>query len=211
MAIDLNRPIGQSKGPAAALPSKKSINLLVRESKSHNAWKYALVAFVLAALVALFAKFAVFDVYKQLDLKRAELHAAKQELAAVEKQAEGYDAVLEEYRSFVGTGQDSFVDALEVMDLVASVVEPNATVSAVSASGGMVQVNVKDIALGSLGQLADDLREDPLVEEVSVSAANEEAAGGEGVEADGESAREKSVSATLQITLVAPVEEEAEL
>lgn len=197
MAIDLNKPIGAPAAASTALPSKTTMNLLVHERKTRGAWKYVLAGLVLIGLVALFAKFAVFDVFSQVGLKESELFAAQQELAAVEKQLENYDAVFEEYRSYTGIASEGTIDALEVMNMVGSVVQPRATVTAASTSDGNLQVNVKGITLDELGKLADTLRAEDMVESVAVTTANE---------TTGKAASEEdaggTVSATLQITLV---------
>ncbi len=189
MAIDWNKPLGSSASSAAsaALPSKKTMNLLVKESKRKGAGKYVAGALALALLVGLFAKFAVLDVFSQVDLKRNELNAVQQELSAVQKQADNYDAVLEEYHSYTGVDFRGATDSLAVMDMVAKVVQPQATITAVSVSNGLMQVNVKDVSLDSLGKLADQLRAQEMVETVTVANASD--------------AESNNVTATLQVAL----------
>ena len=200
MAFDLSKPIGAAPAASMTLPTKKTMNLLVRESKTRGAWKYALAAAVLALLVALFAKFAVFDVFEQVNLKNAELYGAQQELAGVEKQLSNYDAVLEEYRSYTGIASDDAIDALAVMDMVARVVQPKATVTAASTSNGILVVNVKGITLDELGKLSDTLRGEPMVEAVAVTTATE-ANSSNKTDEGAESEADKTVAASLQITL----------
>ncbi|MBQ9021418.1 MAG: hypothetical protein IJ113_05340 [Eggerthellaceae bacterium] len=203
MALDLNKPIGVSASSASmALPTKKTMNLLVRERKTRGAWKYVLAALGLALLVGLFAKFAVFDVLAQVDLKRSELYAAQQELSAVQSQLENYDAILEEYRSYTGIASDGSTDALVVMNMVATLVQPRATVTAASTSDGSLLVNVKDITLDDLGKLADALRNDAMVADVAVTTASDISSKSE----EGSESTNK-VSATLQITLSSGAEE----
>ena len=193
MAIDLNKPLGAPPAGSTALPTKKTINLLVHENKTRNLWKYALAALVLLGLLALFAKFAVFDVLQQVDIKKTELHAAQQERDAVTAQLENYDAVLEEYRSYTGIATQGSIDALRVFDLVANVIQPKATVTGASTSDDVLVVNVTDITLDDLGKLADELSGNSLVKSVSVTTAVEKSSEGEDA---------KNVSATLQIALV---------
>lgn len=209
MAIDLNKPIGASAAAAAstALPTKTTMNLLVHERKTSGAWKYVLAGLVLAALVAAFAKFAVFDVFSQVDLKKAELHASQQELSAVQQQLEGYDQVLDEYRSYTGIVSEGGIDALQVMDMVANVVQPRATVTAASTSDGMLVVNVKDISLDNLGKLADILRSEETIESVTVTTASETASKAASENSQEEAGLEKTVAATLQIVLATSANE----
>ena len=202
MALDLNKPIGAAPAASTALPSKTGMNLLVRERKTRGAWKYVLAAAALALLVAAFAKFAVVDVFKQIDLKNTELHAAQQELSAVNKQLENYDAVLEEYRSYTGIASEGTVDALSVMNMVGNVIQPRATVTAASTADGMLVVNVKGISLDELGKLADTLRAESMIKDVVVTTATEASS-----KTEGEEAEATTVSATLQITLDVVTEE----
>ena len=196
MAIDLNKPIGAPSGAStSSLPSKTYINLLVHEKKASGLWKYLLAALLLALLVGLFAKFAVFDVFAQVGLKQTELHAAQMELEAAQQQLGDYEATLEEYRSYTGITQGDVIDALDVFDMVAASIQPKATVTAASTSGGALVVNVKDISLDDLGKLADALRAEPLVESVVVDSASDSTAGAEEQE-------NTNVSATLRMTLV---------
>ncbi len=201
MALDLNKPIGAAPAASMALPTKKTMNLLVHESKTRGAWKYVLAVAALVLLVALFAKFAVFDVFEQVNLKQVELNGVQQELAGVEKQLDNYDAVLEEYRSYTGITSEGAIDALAVMDMVGRVVQPKATVTAASTSNGTLVVNVKGITLDALGKLADTLRAEPMVESVAVTTATE-AASSDKTGEEAESEADKTVAASLQITLV---------
>lgn len=187
MALDLNKPIGPSAAASTALPTKRTMNLLVRERKNLAIGKYVLVGLGILALLAVFAKFAVFDVFNQVGLKQLELDAAQQEFSAIQRQLDNYDAVLTEYHSYTGIAAEGSTDALEVMEMIARVVQPHATVTAASASNGMVLVNVKDVTLDGLGKLTDLLRAEPLVENVTVSSATDTNA--------------QSVSASLTITL----------
>ena len=207
MAIDLNKPIGAAPAASMALPSKTGMNLLVRESKTRGAWKYVLAGLILAALVGLFAKFAVFDVLAQVDLKNAELHAVQQELSAVEMQLANYDEVLDEYRSYTGIANDGALDALAVMDMVGSVIQPSATVTAASTSEGMLVVNVKDISLDDLGKLADTLRSQSMIENVVVTTATDESSSSRAVSEESEGEAANTVAASIQIKLVGTEEE----
>lgn len=193
MAIDLNKPIGAPAAASAALPSKTTMNLLVRERKNRGVWKYVLGVLALALIVALFAKFAVIDVYDQVAHKQAELSAAQLEHEAVLKQLESYDAVQEEYHSYTGISQTGAADALQVMDMVARVVQPAATVTSASTSDGMLIVNVKGISLDALGKLANTLRSESLVDSVTVANAVD----------DGE-----NVAASLVVELLVTPDEE---
>ena len=205
MALDLNKPIGAAPAASTALPTKRGMNLLVRESKTRGVWKYLLALAVVALLGAAFAKFAIFDVFEQVNHKNAELAAAQQELEAVQKQLENYDSVLEEYRSYTGISTEGAIDALSVMDMVGTVVQPRATVTAASTSDGTLVVNVKGITLDELGKLADTLRAQPMVESVAVTMANEQSSSSKAPtegEAQGETEAGNTVAASLQITLV---------
>ncbi|MBQ9068216.1 MAG: hypothetical protein IJ131_04015 [Eggerthellaceae bacterium] len=176
MAIDLHKPIGAAPAASAALPTKRTMNLLVRERKSSGAWKYALAALALALLVAAFVKFAIIDVFGQVDVKKSELVGVQAERDALDKRLADYEALQDEYLSYTGVSITG-ASAPEVTDMVARVVQPKATVTAINVSDGMISVNVKDLTLDELGKLADDLRAEELVQSVTVTNANDDESG----------------------------------
>ena len=188
MAIDWNKEIKIGGDSSVVLPTKTTMNLLPQQSSSVNVGKIVLLALLALVLLALIGKFGIADRYAAVSARQSELATAQTTYDAVKGKLADYDEVQAEYRSFVGNASDDeTLDALPAMQLVASAVEPSATVTAVGVRDTLVTVNVKDISLDNLGRLADTIKAQPMVSDVAVTkAANSD---------------ESNVTAMLQITL----------
>ena len=99
MALDWNRPIGKgsSKRRSDALPTKTSINLLVRNDHELDVRKAAPLAVLLVVLVALFAKFAVIDLLSQVSKRQSDLADVRSSVSQMESGLANYDSVKKEY------------------------------------------------------------------------------------------------------------------
>ena len=194
MAIDWNKEIKIGGSGELVLPTKTTMNLLPQQSSTSNIGKIILWVILGVLLAALVGKFGIYDLFVAADNKEAELQTAQQNFESLAAQLSDYDEVQAEYRSYVGieSGDEESIDALRAMELVASAIEPSATVTAAGASGTTLTVTIKDIPLDSVGRLADTLRAQPLVSDVAVSTAN--------------SSDEANVTAMLQITLTSEAE-----
>lgn len=198
MPLDLNKPDGKS---ATAIPpdrvnmrypNKKTMNLLAPE-QVHTDYRSALIAgIVLAILVFAFAKFAVFDRYAAVDAKQEQLESVRTELAQIEKQLGGYDALEREYQAYAGMGTNAngVPDALVVARMVNDVLGSDSKMTSLTMSGTQLRVKLEGYSLKQIGELTDRFKQQDAVKKITVSTANTD------------SSDEKGVSATLTISLV---------
>lgn len=172
MALDWNRPIGKgvSKRGSDAIPTKTSINLLVRNDREIDARKTVPFAVLLVVLIVLFAKFAVIDPLSQVSQKRSELSVAQASVAKMESELTNYDQVKLEYDSYASSAAGN-VSATEVLDLVRTQVLPAGQVTAVSLKDDTLTVTLANTTLSDVGTLASSLRSQQNVAQVSVSTA----------------------------------------
>ena len=194
MAIDWNKEITLGGSGQMVLPTKTTMNLLPQQTSSVNVGKIVLWVVLGLLLAALVGKFGIADRLAAVGDTQAKVDSAQHELDDKLAKLADFEDVQAEYRSYTGNGsEDSGIDALRAMELVATAIEPSATVTAAGSSGNMLTVGVKDISLDAVGRLADTLRAQPIVENVVV------------IKAD--SSDETNVTAMLQITLDPTAEE----
>ena len=194
MAIDWNKEITLGGSGQMVLPTKTTMNLLPQQTSSVNVGKIVLWVVLGLLLAALVGKFGIADRLAAVGDTQAKVDSAQHELDDKLAKLADFEDVQAEYRSYTGNGsEDSGIDALRAMELVATAIEPSATVTAAGSSGNMLTVGVKDISLDAVGRLADTLRAQPIVENVVV------------IKAD--SSDESNVTAMLQITLDPTAEE----
>lgn len=180
MALDWGKEItfsglrkGAKKGKAE-YPSKKYMNLLVKDQKTIELRRAVPFALLLIVLVAAFVKFGVYDFYDRVNQKQAQFNQQQQTLTLLEAQLSDYDEVLAEYEAYesshLSTGDDvvSVVDALALVD---KYIAPAATVASIDVQGNTMSLTLTNITLDGVGALVSVLDAQPIVADVSVSTA----------------------------------------
>lgn len=180
MALDWGKEItisglrkGSSKGKAV-YPTKRYMNLLVKDQKTIELRRAIPVALLLIVLVAAFAKFGVYDFYDRVNQKQAELNEQQEVLTALEVQLTDFNNVLAEYEAYESSSLSGAGDSVGVVDALALVdkfIAPVATVASVEVQDGIMSLTLTDVTLDGVGKLVSALDAQPIVENVSVSTA----------------------------------------
>lgn len=153
-------------------PTKRTLNLMIREKKSFWASVWIPCILVVLILAAVFAKFAVYDRYVRLNAAEDELEAKKAELAAAVDSYADYDDVQAQYNRYTYTGFDrTIADRLDVMDILERLVFPVSDVTRLSMSGKTVNMTLVGMTLSEVSELVTQLEAEPLVDGVTVSTA----------------------------------------
>lgn len=206
MALDWNKEIsfsglkkkGGGGGDKSAYPTKRYINLAPRNAKEFNA-KSTIPKIVVAAVVAvLLLKFGVFDLFGQVGARQAALDAENARTSQLQTQLADYNKVLFEYESYESTSlslDKESVNALDALSIVDRIVAPAASVKSLSYGDNVMSLTLTNISLDGLGELANRLKAEDEVVNVSVSTAATQAT---------DSA---DVSAAMVVTLQRVIEE----
>lgn len=152
-----------------AEPTKKALNLAIREKNLPDPKKWIPGVLIVLVLAALFAKFAVMDPYAKLDEAEQALADKKATLDATREQYADYEEVKERYNKYSYEGFDrSIVDRLDVMDLLKRDVFPVCEVRSLSVAGRTITMAVTDLNLSQISQLIATLEAEPMVNHVTV-------------------------------------------
>lgn len=181
MALDWNKEIsfsGLAKSASAArkdeYPTKRYMNFVAVERRKVNLKRVVPLGILGVVVLALVLKFGVFDFVGQIAQKNAEIDRQRQDLAAIEQNLTNYDSVLSEYQSYVSTqlaSDATAVDGMSVLALIDEVVTPKASIASLDYKDNVLTLNLFNTSLANVGELANELDDDPLVESVTVSTA----------------------------------------
>jgi len=175
------RGIKAMKRHKKQFPDKTTVNLLYTDRSNSSVVKTVLAVLVFAVVLTVFAKFAVID---RLAASGAALREAEElEQAVLELQLNNrdYDDVLREYQHYYFSAADredengrneTYVNCQEVLDLLDAELLNKAGIQMVNLSGNVLTVNLTKINLERASVIAKSLKENELVDEVMVSAAN---------------------------------------
>ena len=191
MAIDWNKEItfaglGKKRHAAKAVyPEKTYMNLVVRDKVSLDVRRVVLLAAFLVVFVALFAKFGVWDFFDRVNQGRAQLAQEEVALSQLEDDLQNYGAVQEEYESFDSNavGDGDTVGALDALALVEGSIRSSATIVEATYESNTLSLDLTDITLDSVGELAGALKAQPIVSDVLVSTATNQGKSTTGVTA----------------------------
>ena len=162
-----------TKGRGHAAPTKRTLNLMIREKKSVDPVKWVPGVLIVLVVAALFGKFAVADRYAKLNALEADLAAQKQKLEDTRAAYADYNEVQEQYNRYTYTDFDrTIADRLDVMAILEREVFPVCDVGALSVTG---------LSLEEASALISRLGTEPLVESVFVSTSNQTESDPEGI------------------------------
>lgn len=156
-------------------PTKRTLNLAVRERRYPNPKKWIPGVLVVIILAAIFGKFAVVDRYAKLNEAEMELSEKKAAVEATRAQYADYDEVRERYNMYSYEGFDrTIASRLDVMDLLKRDVFPVCEVHSLSVSGRIISLSVTDLNLRQISQLIATLEAEPMVSRVTVYTASDD-------------------------------------
>lgn len=158
----------------SAYPTKRDMNLAMREKPQTNRPLALLAVLLVAALIGLFYLFAVRRVLDEVDAANTAADAAEAQLAAIQQQTMNYDDVLDEYQGYtvVSNAMTGTVDPLDCLDLIETHLVDKAEVEAYSVADHLISVQLSGVTLRDVSEIYADLMNSLLVSSVQVYTAS---------------------------------------
>lgn len=158
----------------SAYPTKRDMNLAMREKPQTNRPLALLAVLLVAAFIGLFYLFAVRRVLDEVDAANTAADAAEAQLAAIQQQTMNYDDVLDEYQGYtvVSNAMTGTVDPLDCLDLIETHLVDKAEVEAYSVADHLISVQLSGVTLRDVSEIYADLMNSPLVSSVQVYTAS---------------------------------------
>lgn len=158
----------------SAYPTKRDMNLAMREKTQTNRPLALLAVLLVAAFIGLFYLFAVRRVLDEVDAANTAADAAEAQLAAIQQQTMNYDDVLDEYQGYtvVSNAMTGTVDPLDCLDLIETHLVDKAEVEAYSVADHLISVQLSGVTLRDVSEIYADLMNSPLVSSVQVYTAS---------------------------------------
>ncbi len=156
----------------AELPTKTTLNLVIREKSelAPSRWIPAAILIILAA--ALFSKFAVVDRFARLQEMENKLADKQGQLWALEDSYADFDEVKAQYNQYTYKGFDrSIADRQAILDLLEQEIIPYCETQAISISGNNFSTTLTGLTLDQVSSMMARLEANPLVEGVTVATA----------------------------------------
>jgi len=159
-----------------ALPSKKHINLCLKEKSSINPLVALIAIILIIAGAAAFSKFGVMDRLSEVDRLNGEVNTRQYELDAMNTLLESYDEVYEEYSrysvSWMNEEERNLVSRTEALSLIDEIVAKSTSVTRITISGNSVSAELFGITLADTSSLVDELKARDNVKDVMVYTAS---------------------------------------
>jgi len=160
-------------------PVKTSVNLLCKENKNISPVHMLIAASVFVIVLVLFSKFAVIDRLAAAGEAMQEAEDMENAVADLKQENSDYEDVLREYQHYYFSAADNengetenYVDCQKVLGLLETELLNKAGVQTVDLTGNVLTVNLTEINLERASAIARSLKENEMVEDVMVSAAN---------------------------------------
>lgn len=174
---DVNfKELSLTKKKNQAIPSKETMNLLVREKTQNSPSRVLPLAVFLIILVLVFCKFAVFDRLSALNDAESQLSESKTMLNAYEKELKNYPQVKEEYYRYTDefkTEQEAaLADRVEILNLLSDTSAGLGQVTSFNVSGNKVSAVVHTANLDQVSVIRQRLEGYNWVKNVAVYSAN---------------------------------------
>lgn len=160
------------------LPTKNTINLVGVGKKRIN--PVVLTVIILAVLigVALFTKFAIIDRFEEVKRAQAEVSDMRTELDLLYKKIASYGEINELYAHYTITGMTDAelnrADRIEAIEMLEGIVEPDATLGAMSFKDNTLTATVTAKSLQAVNIMAGKINEQPNVDYCTVATASTE-------------------------------------
>lgn len=155
-------------------PSKRDMNLAMREKPQTNRPLAVLAVLLVIAFIGLFYLFAVRRVLDEVDSAATAADNAEAQLAAIQEQTAHYDDVLDEYQGYtvVSNAMTGTVDPLDCLDLIETQLVDKAQVESYSVADHLVSVQLSGVTLRDVSEIYASLTASPLVSSVQVYTAS---------------------------------------
>lgn len=130
-------------------PSKRDMNLAMREKPQTNRPLAVLAVLLVIAFIGVFYLFAVRRVLDEVDSAAAAADNAEAQLAAIQEQTAHYDDVLGEYQSYtvVSNAMTGAVNPLDCLNLIETQLVDKAQVESYSVADHLVSVQLSGVTL----------------------------------------------------------------
>ncbi len=197
-----NEETAAQKGPhrvfgikdTSQLPTKRTINLCIREKQSMSAEMFLIILAVILAIFIIFELVGVFIPYTKVERLEAELASAQSVLDEKENRLKDYNEVQEYYNQYNYEGFDrSIADRLDVLGILERTILNNdefktsAKIRSININGKTVSLVLDGLNMEQISKLHKNLLFEPLVEKVDVKTST--------------TPESKEPSANLEITL----------
>lgn len=172
LELNLNKDISLGSKPRGKMPTKTSINLVVKkESKLNLPMMIGVIILALLLVVLLVIKPIV-----GLTRETQRVTQLTNELSEANSVIASYGDVEKEYAHYTTAGMTaeelSRIDRVKMMKLVEDAVVNSGSVNSWSISGNTMVLQVHGSSLAELNQIAGALEKDPLVERCVINNAN---------------------------------------
>ena len=168
-----------SKKKAVQMPSKKTMNFARRQS-NFNPKKVIPIILVIVILAAVLVKFGVMDPLDKKSAAYADLSYKQVQLAALNAQLTGYEALEQEYGRYsygwMNETEISLVSRIEALNLVEKQIANKATIKDMAINNNVLTLNIYGITLKEASDMVAKLEQNALVESAAVYNATAEAA-----------------------------------
>lgn len=170
--LSLNKDVSLGSKPRGKMPTKTSINLVVKKESKLNLPMMILVIILAFLLVVLL----VIKPIISLTRETARVTQLTDELSQSKSVIASYGDVEKEYAHYTTAGMTaeelSRIDRVRMMKLVEDCVVNSGSVNSWSISGNTMVLQVHGSSLAELNQIAAALEKDPLVERCVINTAN---------------------------------------
>lgn len=159
---------------ASQLPTKRTINLCIREKKGMSAEMFLIIIAAILAVFILVELVGIFIPYKKVERLESELASAQSVLDEKLDRLKDYDEVEEFYNRYTYKDFDrTLADRLDVLGILEKYIMNDeefkdiAKIRGISIEGKTVSVEIEGLNEHQIGTLHLNLIKDPLVESVT--------------------------------------------
>ncbi|MEE8835362.1 MAG: hypothetical protein SOH80_00055 [Eubacteriales bacterium] len=203
----------QIGGKKKKYPSKKTINLIVKENRAKKNLFAIVVFLIFMALLAVFTKFMVLDKIDEVNQAEAAYNEKLESLNALKEQNNNYDTVKEEYshygNSMLNDDELSLQDRAKMMDVIDQKVRVDSGIQSIVISGNTASLIIEKTTLSEVSDVVAALESSDIVQYVAPSTAERTEKDTESViSSSGEETLvadpQKYVTATIVVTFTSP-------
>lgn len=177
------------------IPSKKTLNLLVKEKTLASPTRLIPILFIIIAGSYLFSKYAVVDRLDKLSRAESELSDMKNQLDMITSAYADYDEVQDQYSRYSYENFDKTIpDRLDVLDMLERRLFPICSIQSLTINGRDLNMVITDIDLETLTYINGALLiEEPLIESITIGSYTDNS--------DRQESGQATVTATINMTL----------
>lgn len=201
----LSKPLGSGAGKKPAkikYPTKRTLNLYIREKDNNSLTRVIPAALFVVALVLVISKFAVSDRLAAVDRARAELEDYRSQLTEIKSQLGDYQSITEDYhrytKNYLTDSEKYAVDRIALLDMLEEESAGLAYISSISIGGDTINLAVRAQTLSDIAAFKLRLQGSEYVSSVTVHGADNSASKRED---------EQSVQASIVLTVMLPLED----